>query len=38
MDKILTYYESLYLKIQFYILNLEKLNLCNLKDINVLSY
>lgn len=33
MDKILTYYDSLNLKIHFYILNLEKLNLRNLKDI-----
>lgn len=33
MDKTLTYYESLYLKIQFCILNLEKCNLHNLKDL-----
>lgn len=32
MDKTLTYYESLYLKIQFCILNLEKWNLYNLTD------
>lgn len=34
MDKTLTYYESLYLKIQFCVLNLEKWNLHNLKDLS----
>lgn len=38
MDKTLTYYGSLYLKIQFCILNLEKLNLHKLKDLGKKFY